>query len=222
MNYAGYMTETDWLTRNDLRPMLGSVRRKANSRKYRLFACACCRRVWHLIPDDRSRRAVEVAEAFADGQVGKKELAAARASSPARGEMRAADAAAKAAAHAAAAAAGQAAGYAAFSALEAAVAAGAARATVELEHAALWRDIIGNPFRPLVLDLSWLRWNDGCIVRLAHAIYEERRFEQIAILADAFLDAGCDDDQVLAHLHGPDPHVRGCWLIDAIRSTIIV
>src|SRR5262245_39252044 len=37
-------------------------------RKLRLYFCACLRRVWSLIPDPRSRNAVEVAERYADGQ----------------------------------------------------------------------------------------------------------------------------------------------------------
>jgi hypothetical protein len=39
---------------------------------------------------------------------------------------------------------------------------------------------------------------------------------RLAILADALLDAGCDDEGLLAHLRGPGPHVRGCWAVDAI------
>src|SRR5579884_3549673 len=54
------------------------ARTKAGRRKLRLLACAACRLMWELLPDERQRRAVEVSERFADGQATEAELEAAR------------------------------------------------------------------------------------------------------------------------------------------------
>jgi hypothetical protein len=49
-----------------------------SARKQRLLACACCRRIWHLLADARYRQAIEVAERYAEGLARKADLIAAR------------------------------------------------------------------------------------------------------------------------------------------------
>src|SRR5262249_59691544 len=63
------MTEAEWLACADPEAMLAEVRKSASDRKLRLFAAACCRRLWFDVPD-LSRRAVTISEAFVDGQAG--------------------------------------------------------------------------------------------------------------------------------------------------------
>lgn len=49
------------------------------SSELRLSACWCVRQKWHLLTDERSRSAIEVAERFARGESTREELAAASA-----------------------------------------------------------------------------------------------------------------------------------------------
>src|SRR5436190_674337 len=77
----------------------------------------------------------------------------------------------------------------------------------------LLRDIFGNPFRPILANPSWLT---STVVQLAEGIYADRALDRIPILADALQDAGCDNANILDHCRGPGPHVRGCWVVDAV------
>ena len=72
------MTEAEWLRCTNPEPMLAFLAGKVSDRKARLFGCACCRRIWSLIGDERLRVAVQVAERFANEQAKTRELLAAR------------------------------------------------------------------------------------------------------------------------------------------------
>ena len=68
------MTEADWLASTNPEPMLEFIRRQATARKVRLFAVACCRRIWSSLEHDEFRDAVRKAELFADGLTDRAEL----------------------------------------------------------------------------------------------------------------------------------------------------
>lgn len=87
------------------------------------------------------------------------------------------------------------------------------RRSMRRAQAALVRDIFGNPFRPAPVDPSWLT---ATVRELARGIYEDRAFDRLPILADALEDAGCADPEVLGHCRGEGPNVRGCWVIDRL------
>jgi hypothetical protein len=53
-------------------------------------------------------------------------------------------------------------------------------------------------------------------VTLAQSIYDNRRFEDMPILADALEDAGCSSKEMLEHCRCGGEHVRGCWLVDLL------
>jgi hypothetical protein len=59
-------------------------------------------------------------------------------------------------------------------------------------------------------------WRTDTVLALARQMYDAREFSAMPILADALQDAGCDNEDVLAHCRGPGPHVRGCWVVDFV------
>jgi hypothetical protein len=205
------MTEVEWLACTDPRPMLEYLGGQASDRRLRLFAVACCRRIWHLLADVRSRGAVEVAERYADGRAGDEQLRAASAEAASVGIGFGVQFSPANAAH--------------FAAQPGRVhpdrcAMFAARAAADpaepAAQASLIRCLWGNPFRRAAVAPSLLSWNDGTVAHLAQGIYEDRAFDRLPVLADALEEAGCADPAILGHCRQPGEHVRGCWVADAL------
>jgi hypothetical protein len=235
------LTEAEWLNCSDSCAMFEfliararSVRSALPHRQFRLFACACCRQVWDLLPGVASRRAVEVSERFADGLARKSELAQAcraarcftRALKRAGKGHRAHYLAARLTIWVATDSILDVAGGTATRAEELAAHLGraapggakAARADESRRQCDLFRDIFDDPFRPTpAVDKACLTWGGGTVPKLAQAIYDGRTFEQVPVLADALEEAGCAEQELLGHLRGPGPHVRVCWALDTLR-----
>jgi hypothetical protein len=217
-------TEQHWAACTDLSVLLGCFvdRPVGRSRKQQLFACACLRRMAHLLTD-ASRRLLESYERRVEGEGSREDWARARALatevardlSPARPRDQ------QAAYHVAYVVTREL----AYDAFWAAAHAGRdiarwvgawALAAESKAQCDLFRDLFGSPFRRPRLDDAWLAWNNGTVPKLAQAIYDERRFGDLPVLADALEDAGCDDAELLGHCRAPGEHVRGCWVVDAI------
>jgi hypothetical protein len=239
------VTESEWLACTDPQPMLDFLRGKVSDRKLRLFAAACCRMIWHLLVDERSQKAIELLERYADGLATDSELSAA-----AQDAHRAAEDGDSAdnpyagwtAANAVGAGqvddddedpdegcAADALRDAKDTAFSAAWAIGhhfhpddsgdAWHAKTKAHEAAecdLLRHVVGNPFRRAAVDPAWLAWNGGTVRTMAQGIYDERAFDRLPVLADALEEAGCTDTDILAHCRQPGPHVRGCWVVDLL------
>jgi hypothetical protein len=242
------MTEDEWLACTDPMPMLEFLREAASERKLRLFACACHRRILHMLTDKHiSRRTIEFAERFADGLATKNDLhgnawgesgeafpavhwnawdAAENSADYGTGMVRKAVLASDEEKYRAWENAWDKAwrdqGYHLSEAKDIAdatmppewVAMGKSAWSEERKcQCHLLRDIFGNPFHPAVLDSAWLIPD---MVRLAQSVYDSQDFSGLPVLADALMETGCTNAEILVHCRGPGQHVRGCWGLDLI------
>jgi hypothetical protein len=220
------MTEADWLSATDLQEMMQFLGARQGRRKLRLFHCACVRRAAALLANDRTRDAVERSERCADMEGDRDEVRPAgedyialrwlsavtnvlfRLDPVAPGVVtglidRIIDGRDRARQRRE--------GY-------------RARLQMQAGQVLLLRCVYGNPFRPRpAMATGCLTWNNGTVRKLAESAYAERTMPEgtldparLALLADALEDAGCTDAELLGHLRGPGPHVRGCWALDLV------
>src|SRR5919201_90559 len=178
------MTEPDWLLGSDPDRMLAHVAGTASARKLRLFAVACCRRIWHRLADERSRQAILASEGYADGRVKRRELVESRKQALLVKELNSVTTPGEFAA-AAVARPRIVPHWVAQLARTAWVTYREAWHAEGRNQAGLLREVLGNPFRPVAVDPAWLAANDGAVRQLAESIYEERAFDRLPILADA-------------------------------------
>jgi len=231
------MTEAEWLACNDPKKMLKSLGGKAGNRKLRLFAVACCNRLRSALADPLCEKLIDLAERFADGETAEATLDDVRGKvsgkyyDPWHGSghewEQIEDIGFKAGIAAAvyAAAGGQSEAYQETvpEALHHAVETvwhinGAVKLkgmpSEKESQAGLLRDIFGPlSFRPVTVSPAWQTAN---VIALAQAIYEDRTFDRMPILADALEDAGCTNADILSHCRQPGEHCRGCWVVDLL------
>lgn len=220
------MNEVEWLICTSSKTMMDFLQGKVGDRKLRLFACACCRRVAHLMPDRRCRKALEASEKYADGLITEIQLEwADRRTWGLFGQG------------------GHGRGLSAESDLVghkvAVMTQGASKLNLSYHLAGITRNLmqvmqaadgstqmegeswlsnslrcaIGNPFRALNANPAWLTPH---VLTLAQTIYEDRAFDRIPALGDALEAAGCDEADVLAHCRSLAEHLRGCWVVDGL------
>lgn len=227
------MTESQWDTSNEPNEMLATIQnREVRERKLRLFAVACCRRVTHLLSDE-SERIVRACEALVDHAGNPTDIAAAVDAVDsiyvvAGGIFNPAEEAVlrlplyepgdglpftMADAEKVCAAASAAVGYRALGKEAPLRDRRRAAAPERAAQAALLREVLGDPFRPVVLDPSWLT---STVTALARGIYEERAFDRLPLLMDALMDAGCNEENLLNHCRAVGVHTRGCWVVDLV------
>jgi hypothetical protein len=237
------MTETEWLTGDRPESLLRFAVPRLSDRKVRLFACACARHLWRAFDHPRARPTVELAERFADGLADARDLhrawTAVKAVAQATPRSGMADdyfgpagvayelrSVVRDVAHPAIRRTIMPAVRDALQA-EFLITLTAARTDVSMARAheiarkglpraravvCGWvRDIAGNLVRPVHFDA---RWRTADVTGLAWSAYDDRAFDRLPLLADALMDAGCADADILAHCRSAGPHVRGCWVVD--------
>jgi hypothetical protein len=223
------VTEAEWLACEDPLAMLRFLHDARVARKLRLFACACRRRISGKL-FEKDRAAIEEAERIVEepggtDELDRREIAAGGcfyscyvicywAADPAVDQCSATASRAWNAAISAALDSASVVGEVYFEDSQTYGDDDEAERREQKTQAELLRDIFGNPFRPVAFAPEW---RTDTAVALARRMYESRDFGAMPILADALQDAGCDNEDILAHCRDTSlTHVRGCWVVDLV------
>jgi hypothetical protein len=202
------MTEYEWRTSIDPLKMLRFLGDKASDRKLRLFGCACCRRIWPLLPEQANRDLVVAVENYPNGAFHDPELNQALIASSQHESELPWDTgywAVKNLGRSYYKATPLAAAIVVAWQVRRCVGMAASATAEEMAQAGLLRDIFGNPFRPFPP-------RPEAIAPLAQEIYGGR-WDLMPLLGEwlqerGFGEAGehCLDTRV--------QHVKGCHIVD--------
>lgn len=221
------MTEEEWLECNLPGKMIWYTRQTTSDRKRILLGVACLRRIEQYLPGPIAKQAVGLLERYADGEEPEADMARMREDAMEEGlafpnptgnripqqfggiavyysddiELLMENC-------------GEATAWAKANTPE------GISGPEEQAQCKLIREIVGNPFRPITINHTWLT---STVTNLATTLYKDRLMPSgeldnscLAVLADALEDAGCDNVDILTHLRSLGPHMRGCFGLDLI------
>jgi hypothetical protein len=77
----------------------------------------------------------------------------------------------------------------------------------------LMRDVLFDLGQPVKVSN---RWRTADVMGVARGIAEDAAFDRLPVLADALMDAGCEEESIIGHCRIDGPHVPGCWVVDRI------
>jgi hypothetical protein len=212
--------------------MLEFMHGKVSNRKFWLFGCACCRRIWHLLLPV-SQKVVELGELYADDRISHDELLNASLNNhrevveagndlaircglatnlavvdPSRNGVpslfvaKAANSTAEKVIEVLRRPEAADMGNAAFDPLQ-----------EQVMQAKILRDVFGNPFKHIESDPASLT---PTMKAFAAAIYDQQAFDRLPSLAQRLEKDSWPDDDILNHFRQPGVHARGCWALDAV------
>lgn len=230
------VTEAEWLSTGDAEKLAVFIHYRYHDqpvwRKQGLLACACIRRIWPLLTDEGGRRAIAIEERSCEEPVSEEEHLQAHSLAKNAWKVMADEAYDGKYATPLLRAMSDA-GLAAYHVLDgdlqsvgncsdAAACFAAPSDTPEWKRAKLAESkmqvqvmhcIFGNPFRPGRFERPWVTPN---VERIARRIYANAAHEEYRSLADSLEEAGCNSEEVLSHCRSGGPHVKGCWVVDAV------
>jgi hypothetical protein len=197
------MTEAEWLTGTEFRPMLELLKGMASPRKLRLFGAACCRRIPFMADDPNRRSILESVEGTADDVFGEIGASLARPLDSQRFGVCLEDNVAwrlteddpTEAAYLCADALMRSSGFADGPVCD------------------LIREVFPNPMRQVGLQPDQLPPE---ALTIAREMYASGIFDRMTTVGGYVHRGDWRQKAVIGHCHAFRPHVRGCWVIDLV------